>query len=499
MVKSPRGLQRPRSCFRGGVTPSRVLGGRYALLERIGSGGMADVYRATDRRLGREVAVKVLRPMDGDPAFVERFRREARHAAGIQHPNVAAVYDVGEDGDDRYIVMELVRGQTLKDLVRARGALPEDEAITIAEHVARGLQAAHARGVVHRDLKAQNVLLGADGQPRIVDFGIAKGGGGTALTNTAAVLGTAHYFSPEQASGAPADHRSDLYSLGVVLFELLTGAPPFDGQNPVEIAMRHVSDPPRRPSAVRPGLRRATDEAVLRALAKDPDQRYPSAAAMAVALARARDGSGPVAVRGVPPPRRARSALLLPGLVGIALLLGGAALARAGVDRPAQARPTVAAFTARPAATPAPSMSAAASVPASTSAPSSTSAPTAPATPVPTRAPAVLAASSPSAAVAGFYTRVAGRDFAGAAALWTDRMKANYPPAQFIDGRFADTSGLQLLRNETVSEDLLTGRATVSIDLVETTSAGTRRWAGTWQLVRAGQGWLLDRPALSAR
>lgn len=123
------------------MTPSRVLGGRYELLERIGSGGMADVHRATDRRLGREVAVKVLRPLDGDPAFVERFRREARHAAGIQHPNVAAVYDVGEDGDDRYIVMELVRGQTLKELVRGRGALPEDEALTIAEHVARGLQA----------------------------------------------------------------------------------------------------------------------------------------------------------------------------------------------------------------------------------------------------------------------------------------------------------------------------------------------------------------------
>src|SRR5688500_2217068 len=262
-----------------GVMQERVLGDRYRLLERIGSGGMADVYCAHDTRLRRDVAVKVLRPIDGDPAFAARFRREARHAASIQHPNVATVYDFGEDGDDRYIVMELVRGDTLKDLVRRRGALSEDEALTMAERVARGLEAAHARRLVHRDLKPHNVLVGGDGQPRIVDFGIAKASDGTALTGAAAVLGTAHYFSPEQASGKSAEHRSDLYSLGVVLFELLTGRLPFDGGNPVEIAMRHVRDAPPRPSDWRPGLRRATDAVVLRALEQDPDRRFATATA----------------------------------------------------------------------------------------------------------------------------------------------------------------------------------------------------------------------------
>jgi len=464
------------------------------------------VYRAFDERLRREVAVKVLRPIDGDPSFNERFRREARHAASIQHPNVAAVYDVGEDGDQRYIVMELVPGGTLKDLVRRRGALSEDEALTIAERVARGLEAAHARGVVHRDLKPHNVLLGADGQPRIVDFGIAKVTGGTALTSTAAVLGTAHYFSPEQASGAPADHRSDLYGLGVVLFELLTGRLPFDGDNPIEIAMRHVHDAPPPPSSWRPGLSRAADEVVLRALEKAPDRRFASAAAMATALRRARDGAGPVLprardgagpvlARGRASPPRRRGALILPAVVALAMLLAGAALARGGIERQPTARstpnPVVAAFTASPASLASPAVVA-------TKAPAPTAIPTA--TPVPTRvAVAVAAIGAPDAAVADFYARAARRDFRGAAALWSSRMQANFPPAEFIDGRFAGASSLRLLGNETTAVDAVTGRATVAIDLVETTSSGTQRWVGTWQLVRGNEGWLLDRPSLAAR
>lgn len=470
---------------------SRVLNGRYALLERIGTGGMADVYRAQDLRLRREVAVKVLRPLDGDPSFATRFRREARHAASVQHPNVAAIYDVGEGGEDRYIVMELIRGETLKELIRRRGPLSEDEALTIAERVARGLGAAHARGLVHRDLKPQNVLIGADGRPRIVDFGIARAAGATALTNTAAVIGTAHYFSPEQASGKVADQRSDLYSLGVLLFELLTGRPPFDGTNPVEIAMRHVRDAPPRPSAWRPGLRRATDDVVLRALEKDPDRRYGSAALMAAALLRARDGAGPVLARVPGPARRGGRAFLLPAVVALAMLFAGAALARSGVDRAAPVRPTVAAFSASPvpsiSATPAPVASA---PPAAVTA-----------APAPTARVAVpvVSVASPDASVAEFYARVARRDFDGAAALWSSRMQANYPPDEFIHRRFADTSGLQLLRNEVIADDPVAGRATVAIDLLETTSAGTRRWAGTWQLVRGTAGWLLDRPALAAR
>ena len=484
--------ERPRSCSRWSVaviTPERVLSGRYKLLERLGSGGMADVYRAIDHRLRREVAVKVLRPIDGDPSFAERFRREARHAASIQHPNVAAIYDVGEDGDERYIVMELVHGDTLKDVVRRRGPLDEDEALTIAERIAQGLDAAHARGVVHRDLKPQNVLIGGDGRPRIVDFGIAKAMGGTALTSTAAVLGTAQYFAPEQAAGGSADHRSDVYSLGVVLFEMVTGKPPFDGANPIEIAMRHVRETPPRPSSWRPGLRRATDEVVLRALEKDPERRFASAAAMAAALRRARDGAGPVLAHGPASPPVRRGAFVLPAVVGLALLLAGAALARGSADRqaavPPTPAPTVAAFTASPA-------------PAAAAVERTAVTPTAAA--VAPRVPAsVASAAAPDVAVADFYGRVARRDFAGAAALWTARMQASYPPADFIDGRFAATTGLQLLRNETTSVDAVSGRATVAIDLVETTSSGTKRWAGTWQLARTNEGWLLDQPSLAAR
>lgn len=477
-----------------GASASRVLGGRYALLERIGSGGMADVYRATDQRLGREVAVKVLRHLDGDPAFVERFRREARHAAGIQHPNVAAVYDVGEDGDDRYIVMELVRGDNLKDIIRRRGPLPEDEALTIAERVARGLQAAHTRGVVHRDLKPHNILLPADGQPRIVDFGIAKAMGGTAITRTAAILGSAHYLSPEQARGIDADERADLYSLGVVLFELLTGAVPFDGDNTVDIALQHVSATVPDPSSLKLGIRADTDAVVHRALEKDPLRRFPTATAMAQALIRARDGRGPVPARRTVSPPRSRRALLLPALVGLVLLLGGWALAGSGLNRAPAGPGTVAAFTASP-------------VPRGSSTPSAlpTVAPTVLATAVPAtaapRTPApVIPSSASSAAVAEFYARVLRRDYAGAAALWSSRMQANYPPAQNIDGRFANTTGLRLLQNEVITQNDVTGRASVAIDLVETTTSGTQRWAGSWDLVRAADGsWLLDRPALAPR
>lgn len=491
-----------------------MLGGRYELLERIGCGGMADVYRARCRRLGRDVAVKVLRHVNGDPAFIDRFRHEARHAAGIQHRNVAAVYDFGEDGDDHYIVMEFVRGDDLKASIRQRGPFPEDEALTIAERVARGLQAAHARGVVHRDLKPHNILLPADGEPRIVDFGIAKAVGATALTRTTAVLGTAHYLSPEQARGIAADERADVYSLGVVLFELLTGRVPFDGDNPVDIALQHVNAPAPRPSSVKGGIRGATDDVVLRALEKDPEKRFPTAAAMAQAIIRARDGRGPVrAPRAVVPRPSGRRAALLPALVAVVILLAGAGLARSELNRPpAPPRPGVAGATAAPVVVASPAPTATPTAPPTatpTAPPTATAAASAAATAAPTTAPtiapartavAVVAAPSSSAAVSEFYARVARHDFGGAAALWSSRMQANYPPPQFIDGRFANTTGMALQQNEVIAQDLAAGRATVAIDLVETTTSGTQRWAGTWEMVRAADGsWLMDRPSLAAR
>lgn len=263
----------------------RLLGGRYELRSRIGIGGMAKVYRALDRQLGREVAVKVLDPeLAADPAFVERFQREARAAAALSHPNIVRLYDLAAVDDTYYLVMEYIAGSNLKEVLRQRGPLPELEALDLAAHIAGALEAAHQQGIVHRDVKPHNVLLDENGQARVADFGLARPASAEQLTPGPVVLGTPRYMSPEQAQGQPADGRSDLYSLGVVLYELLTGQVPFTGETAVAVSLQHVRDEPRRPSLARPAISPLTDTLVLKALAKDPAQRYQRAEDMRAAL-----------------------------------------------------------------------------------------------------------------------------------------------------------------------------------------------------------------------
>jgi serine/threonine-protein kinase len=260
------------------------LDGRYRPTRRIGGGGMADVYLAEDLVLGRLVAVKVLRrELALDAQFVERFDTEARAAASLSHPNIVAIHDRGRSGEPWYIVMEYVSGETLKQRVRRVGALPCREAVAIAVDVLGALQAAHDRGIVHRDVTAQNVLLGDDGRVRVADFGIARIGA-SSLTKTGMTLGTSLYLSPEQARGLVADARSDVYGAGVVLYEMLTGRVPFDGDTEVAIAWQHVHEAPPRPRELQASVPAALEAVVLRALAKDPGERFQTAAEFAAAL-----------------------------------------------------------------------------------------------------------------------------------------------------------------------------------------------------------------------
>ena len=253
------------------VTGTRVLGGRYALCEVLGTGGMATVWRARDEVLGREVAVKVLSPQyAADPGFLARFEREARHAARLSHPRLVTVFDSGVDETTPFIVMELVAGRTLRQVLDETGAPPAGEAVGIAAAVCEALEVAHAAGLVHRDIKPANIALADGGEVKVLDFGIARAEGGTGVTGTAVVLGTAAYLSPEQASGRLAGPQADLYSLGCVLFEMLTGAPPFSADSAVGLAYRQVHDDPGPPSARRPGLPERLDQITARLLAKDP-------------------------------------------------------------------------------------------------------------------------------------------------------------------------------------------------------------------------------------
>jgi eukaryotic-like serine/threonine-protein kinase len=276
------------------TTSPAVLGNRYRLGERIAAGGMGSVYEAVDETLDRRVAVKVLRRgLADDPTFLERFRREARAAAGLSHQGVAGVYDYGELGGQPFIVMELVSGETLADRVATRGRLPWPEAFAVGEQVARALAAAHAHGLVHRDVKPANILLGTDGQAKVTDFGIAKATTSATLTGTGMVLGSANYVAPEQAQGDQVGPAADQYSLGCVLFEAVTGQTPYRGGSAVAIASQHVSAPVPDPREHRPDLPDRAAELIRRALDKEPGRRFVSAGAMADAIAGTLDGMAP--------------------------------------------------------------------------------------------------------------------------------------------------------------------------------------------------------------
>src|SRR5215216_189408 len=273
-----------------------LFDGRYRILRKLGSGGMANVYLAEDEELGRRVAIKILNDRHAsDDSFVERFRREAKNAAGLSHPNIVSVYDRGEAEGTYYIAMEYLEGRSLKDRIVSDGPLPISAAVEVTRQILRAIGFAHRRGIVHRDIKPHNVLLvqegPGDGEPRfkVTDFGISRTTA-SQMTEAGSIIGTAQYLSPEQARGAPVDQRSDIYSVGVLLYELLTGSVPFTGDTPVEIAMKHLSAVPEPPSKKRPDVPRGLDLAVVRALAKDPEERFQSAEEMDAELARIEQG-----------------------------------------------------------------------------------------------------------------------------------------------------------------------------------------------------------------
>jgi serine/threonine-protein kinase len=282
---------------------SRLLGGRYELGEVLGYGGMAEVFRGRDIRLSRDVAVKVLRSdLARDPSFQHRFRREAQAAASLNHPSIVAVYDTGEELEPDngqgaqvsvpYIVMEYVEGRTLRDVMQREGRLTVERSLEIVADVCEALEYSHRSGIIHRDIKPGNVMLTRDGVVKVMDFGIARAvtASSATMTQTAAVIGTAQYLSPEQARGESVDARSDVYSTGILLYELLTGQPPFRGDSPVAVAYQHVREDPRPPSLLDPDIPRDVDAVVMKALAKNPDNRYGSAAEMRDDLLRAAEG-----------------------------------------------------------------------------------------------------------------------------------------------------------------------------------------------------------------
>jgi eukaryotic-like serine/threonine-protein kinase len=267
-----------------------LFDGRYRIIRKLGSGGMANVYLAEDQELGRRVAIKILNERHAnDEQFVERFRREAKNAAGLSHPNIVSIYDRGEAEGTYYIAMEFLDGRSLKELINARGPAPVHVAIDYARKILDALRFAHRNGIVHRDIKPHNVIVDAEGRVKVTDFGIARAGT-SQMTEVGSIIGTAQYLSPEQAKGAPVDQTSDLYSVGIVLYELLTGKVPFTGDSSVEIAMKHISATPAPPSSLRPDIPEDLDLIVLRALAKTPEERYPSAEEMDKDLARVAQG-----------------------------------------------------------------------------------------------------------------------------------------------------------------------------------------------------------------
>ena len=269
----------------------KILADRYRLVEQIGMGGMAIVYRAIDQRTGHSVAVKVLKPeFNKDAEFVSRFQREAEAASKMTHHNIVNLLDVGMDGENRYLIMEYVQGKTLKEVIREKGRLSPNVAAQITIRILSALQHAHQNGIIHRDIKPQNILVHADGHIKVADFGIARMANSSTLTRSDSVMGSVHYFSPEQASGQPTDVTSDIYSVGVTLYEMLTGRVPFDGDNQVAIAMQHLHNQPQPIESIAPDVPPAIIHVCAMAMEKNPRYRYQSAHEMAMELRMALEG-----------------------------------------------------------------------------------------------------------------------------------------------------------------------------------------------------------------
>jgi serine/threonine-protein kinase len=315
----------------------QVLGGRYRLDHEIARGGMAAVWAAHDTRLDRRVAVKLLHPQFADePEFLERFRREARAAASLNHPNVVSVYDVGEDTEagTPFLVMELVEGETLKDRIRRAAPLPDDEIRQVGAALGATLDFGHRRGIVHRDVKPQNVLLGDDGRPRLTDFGIAQALESSQLTRTGAVMGSVHYLAPELVRGRPATAQSDVYALGAVLYEMATGRVPFSGETDLAIALAHVEELPPAPRTFNARLAPDLERTILHALAKAPEARQSTAAELAAAL---RTGAAP-APSFTGAATDATQRIATPAVVEAAARPPGGGAARGSVAQPATTR-----------------------------------------------------------------------------------------------------------------------------------------------------------------
>ncbi|MEO7295531.1 MAG: protein kinase [Candidatus Limnocylindria bacterium] len=488
----------------------KLIGERYRLAERIGKGGMAAVYRAHDEQLDRAVAVKVMRADLGeDPLFVQRFEAEARRAASVSHPNVVPVYDVGTDGAP-YMVMELVEGGDLATALKRDGRMAPDRAARLGADAAAALQAAHDAGLVHRDVKPGNILLGADGRAMVADFGIARATGEDSMTKTGAMLGSVEYFSPEQARGERASPASDIYALGVVLYELLTGQRAFRGDSAYAVATARLREPPPDPRRIVPDLPAELAAIVTGAMAREPGQRFASADALRAALlgwiealdapavvtTPARPEQAPaVAVSPAAPNRRSRRvtpawalALLLMALIGGGYL-GGQLLSGDGettglpgivagspdgsVARSASPEPS-------PSVTPAPTPSSASTAPPPTDTPVAAT-------------PAPVALAAPDDAVGAFYGHVAAGRFDAAYDLWSDRMKDAYPRQGNLDDRFADTADITFETLEVADQTAST--ATVQANFIETHDSGSsRRFVGYWRLVRVDGRWLLDEP-----
>ncbi|ADY56622.1 serine/threonine protein kinase with PASTA sensor(s) [Syntrophobotulus glycolicus DSM 8271] len=252
-----------------------ILGNRYKIEEKIGSGGMAIVYKAKDTLLNRPVAVKILREQFvSDEGFVRRFRREAQSAASLSHPNIVSIYDVGKENDNDYIVMEYVHGRTLKDMIRERGPLPVSEALFIIRQIGEALAHAHANEIIHRDIKPQNILVTPEGRIKVTDFGIARAVSAATLTHTGDIVGSVHYLSPEQAKGDQTTAQSDIYSLGIILYELVTGRVPYDGDTPITVALKHIQDIPELPGKLVSGISKQLDDIIMKAIAKNTNDRY---------------------------------------------------------------------------------------------------------------------------------------------------------------------------------------------------------------------------------